>query len=50
MEKAGSGGQKKESCLYNTFIGCENPEADGRRGFLAVRPTRALSSPRLVPE
>src|SRR5258708_14687203 len=44
-------GRNRGPSVQYTFIGCDNPGADGRLGFLAVRPALALSSPQfLVPE
>src|SRR5258708_34709434 len=44
-------GRNRGPSVQYTFIGCDNPGADGRLGFLAVRPALALSSPHfLVPE
>ena len=46
----GLGEREKQgvASIRYTFISCDDPGADGRLGFLAVRPTRALSSLRFA--
>jgi len=42
MTAAASLSEAMLKVIRYTFIGCDNPAADGRLGFLAVRPTPSV--------